>query len=177
MPGLCLRFAAQKILLVVAFYVKSVYTEYNFHRRRDSMKKLLIAALLVCTLLLALAGCSGNSQWPSNTRVKELTVVVDETTIIKLNDYTRLEKVDLTGSTCYSRMAAYAASHPEIQVIYTVAVGTGSISTQDTDAVLAGGTYEFDKLVENLQYLPGLKSLKLQDCTLNPVQLDALRLA
>ncbi len=141
------------------------------------MKKLLIAVMLACTLLLTLAGCGSDSQWPSNTRVKELTVVVDEQSIIKLNDYTRLEKVDLTGSTCYSRMASYAASHPEIQVIYTVAVGTGSISTQDADAVLTGGSYEFDKLVENLQYLPGLKTLKLQDCTLNPVQLDALRLA
>ncbi len=141
------------------------------------MKKLLIGVLLVCSLLLVLAGCGNDSQWPSNLKVKELTVVVDETSIIKLNDYTKLEKVDLSGSTCYDRIMAYAKSHPDIDVTYTVEMGAGSISVKDETAVLTGGSYEFNKLVQNLQYLPNLKTLKLEDCAFNVVQLDALRYA
>lgn len=139
-------------------------------------KKLLITALLVCALLLTLAGC--NSGKPTDPKdVRELTMVVNADSISQLADYPNLEKVDLTGSTCYEAMAAYAAAHPDVEVIYTVAVGSGSISTADANVTLNDGTYEFDKLVDNLKYLPGLKSLTLKATRLNVVQMDALRQA
>lgn len=137
-------------------------------------KQLLIAALLVCALLLTLAGC--NSGKPTDPQdITFLHMVVDENNISQLADYPNLKKVDLTGSTCYEAMAAYAAAHPDVEVIYSVAVGSGSISTADANVTLNDGTYEYDKLVENLKYLPGLKSLTLKATRLNVVQMDALR--
>ena len=135
-------------------------------------KKILIAALLVCALLLTLAGCK-SAKDPNE--VQELSLVVDADSISQLADYPNLKKVDLTGSTCYEAMAAYAAAHPDVEVIYSVAVGSGSISTADANVTLNDGTYEYDKLVENLKYLPGLKSLTLKATRLNVVQMDALR--
>lgn len=137
-------------------------------------KKLLITALLVCALLLTLAGCNANK--PTDpSEVTELTMVVDETTIAKLADYPNLKKADLTGSTCYEAMAAYAAAHPDVEVIYSVSVGSASISTADSAVTLNDGSYEYEKLVDNLQYLPGLKKLTLKATRLNIVQMDALR--
>ena len=144
-------------------------------------KRLLLTALLVCALLLALAGCGKEPQEdPKLTDpevITELTMVVDENTITQLDSYPQLKKADLTGSTCYEALAAYAATHPNIQVIYTVDVGGSAIGNAETDVTLNDGTYQFDKLVANLQYLPNLKSLNLKATRLNVVQLDALKLA
>ena len=141
-------------------------------------KKLLLTTLLICALLLALAGCGQSHEGSQDPKeVTELTMVVDENSISKLADYPNLKKVDLTGSTCYEAMAAYAAAHPEVEVIYSVSVGSGSISTSQAEASLNDGTYDYDKLVENLQYLPKLKSLKFPATRLNIVQVDALKRA
>lgn len=143
-------------------------------------KKLLVTAALVCALLMVFAGCSSDPEAtePKDPKeVKVLTMVVDAGTISKLEDYPQLEKVDLTGSTCYPEIVAYAAAHPEVEVIYTVAVGNAEVASTETDVTLNDGGYEFDKLLENLKYLPNLKSLTLKATRLNVVQMDALRLA
>ena len=72
-------------------------------------KKLILAVVLVCVLLIGFAGCDSNPESindPAN--VRELTMVVTADSISKLDQYPNLEKVDLTGSTCYAEMAAYA---------------------------------------------------------------------
>lgn len=145
-------------------------------------KNRLIAVLLIFALMLSFAGCGATpdedeSKDSKPDKVTELTMVVDEDSISQLDNYPDLKKVDLTGSTCYAAMAAYAAAHPEIEVIYTVSVGSASIPLSDTEITLNDGSYEFDKLLENLQYLPNLKTLALKATRLNIVQMDALRLA
>ena len=144
-------------------------------------KNRFIAALLACALLLGLAGCgTSRDDGPEATdpeSVTELAMVVDENTISKLDSYPNLKKVDLTGSICYAAMEAYAAAHPEVEVTYTVSVGSSSIPVSNTEMTLNDGTYEFDKLLENLQYLPNLKTLTLKATRLNIVQMDALQLA
>ena len=139
-------------------------------------RKLLITVLLICALLLTLVACAESHKGGQDPKdVRELTLVVDENSISQLADYPNLKKVDLTGSTCYEAMAAYAAAHPDVEVIYSVSVGSGSLSTNDMDATLNDGTYEYDQLVDNLKYLPGLKKLTLKATRLNIVQLEALR--
>ena len=136
--------------------------------------KLVIAAVLVCVLLLGLAGCQ-TSQDPKD--VRELTMVVDADSISQLEQYTKLEKVDLSGSTCYAEILAFAEANPEIEVIYDVAAGTTKISSTLTEVSLTEGNYDYSELLANLQYLPGLKSVKLPATRLNVVQVDALKLA
>lgn len=140
-------------------------------------KRIVIAVALVCLLLLGLAACNTKSVTSDPKNVRELTMVVDANTISQLEQYTKLQKADLTGSTCYRELAAYAAAHPEVEVIYTVAVGEAQISSIREDVTLTDGSYEFDKLLENLQYLPGVKTLSLPATRLNVVQMEALRKA
>ena len=144
--------------------------------------KRFIAALLAFAIMLGMVGCGKapndeDSKETDPKSVTEVTMVVDEITISKLDNYPSLKKADLTGSTCYAALAAYAKAHPEVEVIYTVSVGSGTISANDTEATLNDGTYDFEKLLENLQYLPNLKSLTLKATRLNIVQMDALQLA
>ena len=141
-------------------------------------KKLILAVVLVCVLLIGFAGCDSNPESindPAN--VRELTMVVTADSISKLDQYPNLEKVDLTGSTCYAEMAAYAKAHPDVEVIYTVALGDAQISSTREEVQLTDGSYDYAKLVENLQYLPKAKKLSLPATRLNAVQVDALRKA
>jgi Leucine-rich repeat (LRR) protein len=141
------------------------------------MKKKLFAALaLVCVMLLVFAGCD-SKPGDDPKKVRELTMVVDADSISQLEQYTQLVKVDLTGSTCYRELAAYAAAHPNVEVIYTVSVGEVQVSSTRTDVTLTDGSYEFSTLLENLQYLPKVKTLSLPATRLNAVQLEALRKA
>ena len=144
-------------------------------------KRLLLTTVLVCALLLALVGCGKEPEKdpkPTDPQIiTELTMVVDENTIQQLDSYPDLKKADLTGSTCYEALAAYAATHPNIQVIYTVDLGGITIGNHETDVVLNDGAYQFDKLLANLQYLPNLKSVSLKATRLNAVQVKALKQA
>ena len=138
------------------------------------MKKILLTALaLVCVALLA-AGC--NNQTPPD-KVVEMSMVVDADSISQLEQYTNLTKVDLSGSTCYPEILEFAQSHPGIQVIYDVAAGAAKISSTATEVTLTEGNYDYAQLLANLQYLPGLKTVKLPATRLNVIQLDALKLA
>ncbi|MBQ7415999.1 MAG: hypothetical protein IJW14_03055 [Oscillospiraceae bacterium] len=143
------------------------------------MKKTLIAVLVpVCVLLAALAGCSTQKTDPNDPKqIKELAMVVDADTISQLDQYPNLKKVDLTGSTCYQELMNYAAAHPDMEVIYAVSVGEAQISSTRADISLTDGSYDFDKLLANLKYLPNAKSLSLPATRLNAVQVELLRSA
>ena len=142
------------------------------------MKKGL-ALLLACLLVLGMAACSSD---PTNTddpkNVRELTKVVTADTISELENYKNLKKVDLTGSTCYQEIAAYAAKHPEVEVIYTVDLGGVTVGNSGVVSLsIADGLYDYDTLLANLKYLPKVTSLSLPATRLTSAQVDALRQA
>lgn len=91
-----------------------------------------------------------------------------------LDSYPNLKSVDLTGSDCYSTILDYMEKHPGIDVTYAVDFGGGVIGNSATQATLEAGTYEFELLLENLQYLPNLEVLSLPGITLHTEQMDAL---
>ena len=70
--------------------------------------------ILVLALALCLAGCK--------SRTEELALVLTEADFAQLEEYPNLKKLDLTGSTCYDAIEDYIASHPEVEVTYTVAL-------------------------------------------------------
>ena len=70
--------------------------------------------ILVLALALCLAGCK--------SRTEELALVITEADFAQLEEYPNLKKLDLTGSTCYDAIEDYIASHPEVEVTYTVAL-------------------------------------------------------
>lgn len=147
----------------------------------------LLTSVLVLAFLVCLTGCAGaeeptepnyedftNPTWAPAT-VESISTIVDEDSIANLDKYPGLKKVDLSGSTCYEAILAYMESHPDVEVTYTVSLGTVFVSTDSTDLILLPGTYDYDTLMANLKYLPYVANLTLPRVELTPEQIDTFR--
>ena len=156
------------------------------------------SCLLLSGLLITLSGCFHSSRTPVITpmlptgavevttptlpdtppeEVEHLTLVVTEETILQLNDYPNLKSADLTGSQCYSAIARYRKFSPDVEVTYTVSLGNTAVDAYAEEVSLTEGEYDYDTLLENLQYLEKLRSLSLKHISISPQQLEALRQA
>ena len=109
-----------------------------------------------------------------NEDVETLTVVLSAGEIYTLNQYPNLKSVDLSGSTCYPTILEYIQEHPKVDVTYTVDLGGTAVSNKSTSAVLEPGSFSYDTLLENLQYLPGLTTVSLPAVNLTPEQIDGI---
>ena len=120
-------------------------------------------------------GSTGNTDPTDPAPIKELTLVVTEETIAQLENYPDLERVDLTGSTCYAAIAQYQAAHPQVEVIYTVALGDAAPANNTLTLTLEPEAFEFDLLLERLQYLPQMTDVTLPTTQLDMAQITLLR--
>ena len=107
-------------------------------------------------------------------QVQELTLVVIESDMDQLEEYTGLKQLDLSGSTCYDAILQYMNRHPEVAVTYTVNLGQTSVSNNDTEVTLESGTYDYNALANNLCYLPQLATVHLPKCHLLSYEMTAL---
>lgn len=130
--------------------------------------------LLLCAVLLAACGKGTEPKVTETTApaVEEVTMVVTEDTISQLEDYPGLRRADLTGSTCYGAIAAYARSHPQVEVLYTVDLG--GVQPRSDEEALILETCDASLLMENLQYFPNLKEVTFPGIRLTADQLAAL---
>lgn len=148
-----------------------------------------LTVLLALTVTLCFAGCDvhdeptepnyeefTNPTW-APVSVEEISTIVTEESIANLDKYPGLKKVDLSGSTCYAAIAEYISTHPDVEVTYTVSLGGVFVSTQSSDLILLPGTYDYDTMLENLQYLPQVTNISLPKTDLSLEQLDALTAA
>ena len=106
--------------------------------------------------------------------VEHLSAVLQAGEIYTLDYYPNLKSVDLSGSPCYDTILHYMEKHPEVDVTFTVSFGEASIGNKEASATLSSGTYNPELLLENLQYLPSLTSLTLQNPQLSSQQVAAL---
>ncbi|MGM9585515.1 MAG: hypothetical protein ACI3V1_08215 [Faecousia sp.] len=106
--------------------------------------------------------------------VESLTVVLSAGEIYTLNQYPNLKSVDLSGSTCYATILEYMEAHPNVDVTYTVSLGGTEVSNKTDSVVLEPGSFTYDALLENLQYLPKLAMISLPSVNLTPAQIDGL---
>lgn len=109
---------------------------------------------------------------PAETSV---TMVVTEDTISDLEQYPELESADLTGSTCYGAILAYMADHPQVTVTYTVDLGGSEVENTADTLTLTEGSFDFDVLLDNLQYLPQITKVSLPSTELTSQQITDLR--
>ena len=160
--------------------------------------KKITLVLCVVSTVFALNGCGGSEPEettpptlepivlptaPAETEAEvapelqeeHLTLVLEAGELYTLDYYPNLKTVDLSGSTCYSAIVDFASKRPHLDVTYSVAVGATDISSKADSASLKAGSFDYDLLMENLQYLPGLTSLTLVDMDLTTEQLAALR--
>lgn len=141
------------------------------------MKKTAILGL-VCLVLLS--GCGkkdlpGEETATTLSSQEMLTVVVTEDTIGELEGYPNLQKLDLTGSTCYKAILEYMEAHPETEVLYTVDLGGTEVPSDTRELELEEGSYRYDVLLTNIRYLPALQKLHLPKTTLSPGEMEDLQ--
>lgn len=143
-----------------------------------------IPAALLCLFLLF--GCAPQEAAPPPTettacptedtrdQVEELAIVVTNFDISQLSYYSSLKTLDLSGSVCYPEIMEYCRMNPQVDVTYTVDLGGTAPDNRATSLELQKGSYQFESLLENLKYLPQVKSLSLPDVDLDREELTAL---
>lgn len=132
-------------------------------------KKLSILIVLALLLLCGLTACHN-----PNEDVLDLNCIVTAEDISQLEEYPNLQTVDLTGSTCYEAIAHYMDAHPTVSVHYTVSVGSKSYDFDVHELILSTSDYDYNTLLENLQWLKQLTTVEFPACALTREQLDTL---
>lgn len=147
------------------------------------MKKTMVWGLLAAILLAGVIGVPAflrareQAAEAERYAVADLSMTLTEENAAELEKYTALKTVDFLNSTCYDRMARFAREHPAVSVTYRVDVGGTELTNRVQEAELAPGSFEFDALLENLPYLPELRTLSLPRTDLTADQLYKLRSA
>lgn len=95
--------------------------------------------------------------------VTDLAFAIQPEDFAKLDEFDGIKFLDLRGSSCYSEITAWAASHPGVKVIYDVELPNGKCYENAAETVDLRGTAHEDmaKTAELLGYLPKLNSFDL----------------
>lgn len=131
-------------------------------------KKTPILLSLAAALLLCLAGCEMPHfvnaedyyvyEADAPRPVTRLETVVTADTIAELENYPDLQRLDLTGSTCYPEMLEYVLAHPDVKVIYNVKI-LGKEYSRDTVSVNLSEltSAQVKETAQLLRHLPALR--------------------
>ena len=127
-------------------------------------KRLLL--LLGTAAALLLCGCAAKVELSSGTvkdNLQSITAVVTPEDLEKLDSFEQLGSADFSGSSCYAELADWAERHPLVEVAYTVAFPNGTAAENGTHELDLTGLTDADleEALENLTYLPQLKSVNL----------------
>ena len=143
------------------------------------MKKLFWIVACIALILSLASGCQGGplpgeAKEETQPPVETLALVVTEENISQLEDYPHLKYLDLTGSTCYKAILAYAASHPGVEVLYSVTLDTVEALSNARELILDPGTCTYETLSTQLAYLPRLEKITLPRTEFSPREIIAL---
>ena len=109
----------------------------------------------------------------------ELSLAVDDPEGLSvLANYTQLEKLDLSGSSCYGAIEEYIAAHPEVDVTYTLLLGSDgmTVGSRADSALLEKGEY-VSSLASYGPYLHDLRVIAISDPAFTASDLTALAAA
>ena len=108
--------------------------------------------------------------------VQQLTINSVESEDIRMLKayFPNLQTVDASGCTDYAMLALLAQELPAQEVSYQVELGGTSADPNLEAMVLEQGSYVFETLLENLQYLPRLKTLHFPTAELTRQEKDLL---
>ena len=140
--------------------------------------------LMLClSLVVLLTGCArettAQGELPrfkfQRKPLLSVTLAAQEADFATLEDCVNLQYLDLTGSTCYDQILNYISDHPNVEVVYEAPLGDLMLSNSETAVCLVNGSYQLDTLIQQLRYLPNVKTLELPRVSLTPEELDALQ--
>lgn len=109
------------------------------------------------------------------TTITELEMVISEQDFPELDTYPNLKTLNLSGSTCYTAIVVYAQNHPDVDVTFTVDLGSTEPDNWTTELELQPNQYDPELLVRNLVYLPYLQTLHLPKTGMTVEQIAQLR--
>ena len=146
-------------------------------------RKFLKLMLCLAMVLALFTGCAAETHAEGalprfkfqRKALQTVTLSALEADFDALEDCVNLQKLDLTGSTCYDQILNYVNSHPQVEVVYTAPLGDLTLSNSETAVCLVNGSYQSDTLMQQLRYLPNLKTLELPRVTLSTGELEALQ--
>ena len=139
------------------------------------MKRSYLLIFMTLLLTFLLSGCF-LERFSPEYKVTEMTQPVSSPEeLAALDEYPNLEKVDLRGSDNYEDIMEYMSSHPQVTVLYDVALAGQRWPQETTEITLADGTFTVDELLSNCRYLPELKSVSLPLTTLDLETIQELR--
>ena len=137
-------------------------------RMKDAVKPVRKRGLLLLTVCMALAlcGCARKVELSGGTvkdNLQSITAVVTPEDLEKLDSFEQLGSADFTGSSCYAELADWTKRHPLVEVTYTVEFPNGTVAENDVHELDLTGLKDADaeEALENLEYLPQLKSVDL----------------
>ena len=135
---------------------------------KDAVKPVRKRGLLLLTVCMALAlcGCARKVELSGGTvkdNLQSITAVVTPEDLEKLDSFEQLGSADFTGSSCYAELADWTKRHPLVEVTYTVEFPNGTVAENDVHELDLTGLKDADaeEALENLEYLPQLKSVDL----------------
>ena len=137
--------------------------------RMENIKNIISRSgllLLPLFVSLALCGCAAKVELSSGTvkdNLQSITAVVTPEDLEKLDSFEQLGSADFTGSSCYAELADWAARHPLVETRYTVVFPNGAVVENNAHELNLTGLKDADleEALENLDYLPQLKSVDL----------------
>jgi len=136
------------------------------------LAKKLAAACMLLALLLCICGCKKTVDIES---IESVTQVVTEAELHELKTYPNLKTLNIIGSTCYPAIMKFMEDRPDVDVVYSVDLGTTPIHSKDTVARIDPQGVNFKTLSQNLRYLPNLEQLTLRQTELTMQEITALR--
>ena len=151
-------------------------------------KKFCILMAVVLAVCILFTGC-GKNQGQSAASEPEPTAEIhtEESlaavmTAEELKDldssYPNLKTLDLSGSECYDAILEYIASHPSVNVTYTVSISGGTeplLIGNTADLVTISDPSYLEALAAKAVYLPALKTIDLGNTDVSMDQIQALR--
>ena len=89
--------------------------------------------------------------------------------------FEKLTRVDASACSDYAILEKLKETIPELEVQYTVSLGTEAFAPDTAELVLEAGQYDYDTLTKNLAHLPLVTRVQLKTPELTLEQIDALR--
>lgn len=129
----------------------------------------LIWIVTFCACCMLLAGCAekpvllSSGKFPVDTQHISIVPTADDFAL--LDSFPSLQSVDFSGSESYAEIAAWAQSHPQVNVAYSIKLPDGRQLSHDVTALDLSAMDEA-KLYHSLsllEYLPAVANIKLPD--------------
>lgn len=114
-----------------------------------------------------------NGKYSNDTTALTVTELPDGD-IARMDYFPNLKKVDAAGCQDYVQIEKLMERRPECEVTYQVTLGAKSYAPGTAELVLENGDYDFDTMLENLQYLHDVTAITLRMPELTQEQIGQL---